>query len=307
MLNNLIRSVTEPAAPGEINPPHVTGERGRGRRAHRGSPHPSSAPPPALWLPALSLSLALPSSPPSFKFLFLSTSFLLFILLLFLLLSSQPHPSLYLFSVISSSFPLLCLIFLPSHLPSFLSSSRFSVPYLLPSLFILSHPFSLPLSPTRFPPFSFSLCLSIPLAPPAFTPPPALSIFPTLPPTPPLPQPKPTSSFYEPLNTSFNQLHNFNFTQLSARMSDEVVKTPQIADRGDRATRPPPTFPSSSQPSLSPAPTHPSPSQPGRDSRAFCNCQSVPVDVSLVISVKLPEWPHYLLTPNLEAIFLFKG
>lgn len=28
MLNNLIRSVTAPAAPGEINPPHVTGERG---------------------------------------------------------------------------------------------------------------------------------------------------------------------------------------------------------------------------------------------------------------------------------------
>lgn len=119
---------------------------------------------------------------------------------------------------------------------------------------------------------------------------------------------KPTSSFYEALNTSFNQLRNFNFTQLSARMSDEVVKTPQIVGRGDKATRPPPSR-SSSQPSLSPSPTQASPASLGdipEGSVSSWQLSVSRVDVSLVISIKLPEWPHCMLTPNLEAIFLFE-
>ena len=35
--------------------------------------------------------------------------------------------------------------------------------------------------------------------------------------------------FYGPLNTSFNQLYNFNLAQLLTRMDDKVLKTPQIA------------------------------------------------------------------------------
>lgn len=35
--------------------------------------------------------------------------------------------------------------------------------------------------------------------------------------------------FYGALNTSFNQLYNFNLAQLLTRMDDKVLKTPQIA------------------------------------------------------------------------------
>lgn len=94
-------------------------------------------------------------------------------------------------------------------------------------------------------------------------------------------------------------------------MSDEVVKTPQIAGRGDRATRPPPTTPLLQRaPSLSPTPTHPSSASLGgipEGSVSSWQLSVSRVDVSLVISVKLPEWPHYPLTPNLEAIFPFEG
>ena len=92
-----------------------------------------------------------------------------------------------------------------------------------------------PLSPSFSP-------LSVSLHPPHPLPPhlaPSSFISPTLHP-PPHPDPHPTPSFYEALNTSFNQLHNFNFAPLSARMSDEVVKTPQIAGR---VTGPPGLFP----------------------------------------------------------------
>lgn len=44
-----------------------------------------------------------------------------------------------------------------------------------------------------------------------------------------LPLPGLLAFFYGALNTSFNQLYNFNLAQLLTRMADEIRKTPQIA------------------------------------------------------------------------------